>query len=108
MLLYSPTVRRFGKPAGMAPAAPPVGGGGGGGRALFWIVSDTDASETFPEVSVARAVMVWAPSATAVVLKETDQLCVPLAAAYAPLSTFVSTFATPRLSDAVPTTAPSR
>jgi hypothetical protein len=39
------------------------------------------------------------------VLKETDQLSVPLAAAYAPLSTFVSTFATPRLSDAVPTTA---
>src|SRR4051812_6063585 len=92
----------------MGPAALPVVG------VALATLTLTDAVLVAPVVSVARAVIVWAPSATAAVFHEYDQLVVPVAATYAAPSICTSTLATPVSSAADPeiravpaTTAPA-
>src|SRR5258706_15894621 len=79
------------------PVPPPV---------VFATVTLTEALAVNPDVSVARAVIVCAPLATPAVGHEYDQLLDPVAAAYEPLSTRISTRATATLSAAGPSAPP--
>src|SRR5829696_1678666 len=71
----------------------------------FETVIETDFVAVTPPESVARAEIVCAPLASAAVFSVADQLCVPVAAAYAPPSTDTSIFDTLTSSDAVPVIA---
>jgi hypothetical protein len=71
---------------------------------LLSTLADTLPVVTLPELSVARAVMVWVPLATVVVFHDQDQDVVPVAGCQAPPSTCTATLATDTLSLAVPET----
>jgi len=79
-----------------------VGVGDGVGVVVLLVVIVSLTERWFPDVSVARAVIVWLPSARPVVLYEKLQLLVPVAAEKALVSTATSTRCSATLSEAPP------
>src|SRR5205085_798277 len=70
----------------------------------FWTSTETLAAAEFPLVSIARAVIVWVPSASEVVSTPSVQDEVPVAGWGSPPSTLTDTPARPPASAAVPET----